>query len=395
MAVLGTVYSWSLYAQPLAAAFGWSASTTTWAFAAAIFFLGAGAVLGGRLQDRLGPRPVALAGAALWATGNLAAGLGTAALGAPWLYLTYGVVGGLGLGLAYVTPVATVTKWFPDRRGLGSGLVVAGFGLGAFLYNLVLRATPAFAAAAREAGEVLAARQAGGAATLSPASVEAVTRRPSPCSGPGLRRPRPRRRGRCSATRRRRRRRPRPRPSPGAAPAPGLAPPLPARPPARPARLVPGPTPSAPRSSGRSGPCSSSTSPPASSSSRARCRSCASSPAPRRRRPAAAYGLIALANAAGRFLWGAVSDRLGRRARLRPDLRLAGGGLRPGGRGSTTSPRWRRSSRWCCSATAAASAPCPRWWPTGSAPATSASSTAGSSRPGAPPGWPAPSSRRR
>lgn len=174
MAVLGTVYSWSLHAQPLAAAFGWSASTTTWAFAAAIFFLGVGAILGGRLQDRYGPRPVALAGAALWAAGNLAAGLGTGALGAPWLYATYGVAGGLGLGLGYVTPVAAVTKWFPERRGLGSGLVVMGFGLGAFLYNLALRATPAFAAAAREAGEVLAQRRAGAAAALSPEATAAV-----------------------------------------------------------------------------------------------------------------------------------------------------------------------------------------------------------------------------
>jgi MFS family permease len=174
MAVLGTVYSWSLFAQPLAAAYGWSASTTTWAFAAAIFFLGVGAILGGRLQDRLGPRPVALAGAALWAAGNLLAGLGTARLGAPWLYATYGAVGGLGLGLAYVTPVAAVTKWFPDRRGLGSGLVVMGFGLGAFGYNLVLRAVPSFAAAAAEAGQVLALRKAGLPAALSPEATGAV-----------------------------------------------------------------------------------------------------------------------------------------------------------------------------------------------------------------------------
>jgi len=174
MAVLGTVYSWSLYAQPLAAAFGWSASTTTWAFAAAIFSLGVGAILGGRLQDRLGPRTVALAGAALWAAGNLAAGLGTLRFGAPWLYATYGVVGGLGLGLGYVTPVAAVTKWFPDRRGLGSGLVVMGFGLGAFAYNLALRSVPAFAAAARESGEVLALRSAGVAASLSPGAAATV-----------------------------------------------------------------------------------------------------------------------------------------------------------------------------------------------------------------------------
>jgi MFS transporter, OFA family, oxalate/formate antiporter len=140
MAVLGAVYSWSLYARPLQAAYGWSAATTTWAFALAIFFLGVGAILGGRLQDRRGPRPVALGGAALWAVGNLLAGLGTQRLGAPWLYATYGVLGGLGLGLAYVTPVAAVAKWFPDRRGLGTGLVVMGFGLGAFAYNLVMRA---------------------------------------------------------------------------------------------------------------------------------------------------------------------------------------------------------------------------------------------------------------
>jgi len=173
MAVLGTVYSWSLYAQPLAAAYGWSASTTTWAFATAIFFLGVGAILGGRLQDRHGPRPVALAGAALWALGNLGAGLGTARLGAGWLYASYGLVGGLGLGLAYVTPVAAVTKWFPDRRGLGSGLVVMGFGLGAFVYNNVLEAIPSFAAAARQAGGVIAAEAAG---TLPPDATSAVLR---------------------------------------------------------------------------------------------------------------------------------------------------------------------------------------------------------------------------
>ncbi len=139
MACLGTVYGWSLFAEPLRAAFGWSARTTTLAFSTAIFFLGVGAVLGGRWQDRAGPRPVAVTGALLWAAGNLLAGLGTGRLGAPWLWLSYGMVGGLGLGLGYVTPVAAVTKWFPERRGLGSGLVVMGFGLGAFFYSHALK----------------------------------------------------------------------------------------------------------------------------------------------------------------------------------------------------------------------------------------------------------------
>lgn len=174
MACLGTVYSWSLFTQPLSAAFGWSSTTTTWAFALSIFFLGAGAVAGGRWQDRAGPRPVAIAGALLWGLGNVLAGLGTARLGAPWLHATYGVLGGLGLGLGYVTPVATVTKWFPERRGLAGGLVVMGFGLGAFLYNHVLKAVPAFADLAREAGDVVAARAAGAAAALGEPALETL-----------------------------------------------------------------------------------------------------------------------------------------------------------------------------------------------------------------------------
>jgi MFS family permease len=91
-------------------------------------------------------------------------------MGAPWIYVTYGVIGGIGLGLGYVTPVAAVTKWFPDRRGFATGMVVMGFGLGAFLYNNILKAVPAFAAVAGEAGKVIAARTQGGTGMLSDAS---------------------------------------------------------------------------------------------------------------------------------------------------------------------------------------------------------------------------------
>lgn len=172
MICLGTVYSWSLFTQPLVAGFGWSNTTTTWCFALAIFFLGVGAILGGRWQDRRGPRPVAVTGVVLWGLANVLAGLGGARFGAPWMYATYGVLGGIGLGLGYVTPVAAVAKWFPDRRGLGTGMVVMGFGLGAFLYNYVLKAIPAFASVAAEAGRVVAARGAGDpGATLSPGSL--------------------------------------------------------------------------------------------------------------------------------------------------------------------------------------------------------------------------------
>jgi len=170
MICLGTVYAWSTFTQPLIAAFGWSNTTTTWAFALAIFFLGVGAIIGGRWQDRRGPRPVAVTGVVLWGLAQILAGLGTPAMGAPWIYLTYGVIGGIGLGLGYVTPVAAVTKWFPDRRGFATGMVVMGFGLGAFVYNNVLKAIPAFKEVAGEAGRVLATRAQGGTAVLSDAS---------------------------------------------------------------------------------------------------------------------------------------------------------------------------------------------------------------------------------
>ncbi len=174
MICLGTVYSWSLFTQPLMASFGWSNSTATWAFSLAIFFLGVGAIIGGRWQDRAGPRPVVVTGALLWGFGNILAGIGTAKFGAWWLYLTYGLVGGIGLGLGYVTPVAAVTKWFPDRRGLGSGMVVMGFGLGAFFYNNILKSIPAFAGASKQAAAIILARAGGQHSILAHEHVSAV-----------------------------------------------------------------------------------------------------------------------------------------------------------------------------------------------------------------------------
>ena len=160
MLCLGTVYSWSLFTNALVAGFNWSTQDATLAFELAIFFLGIGAVFGGRWQDRVGPRTVTIVGVVVWGVGVLLAGLGTEALGKWWLYLTYGVIGGLGNGMAYVTPVAMVTKWFPDRRGLGSGMVVMGFGLGAFVYNQILTRLDVYKNAAKPAGAFVAARAA-------------------------------------------------------------------------------------------------------------------------------------------------------------------------------------------------------------------------------------------
>jgi len=274
MACLGTVYAWSVYTQPLQAAFGWTSTQATAPFSIAIFFLGVGAVIGGRWQDRAGPRPVALTGALLWGAGNLLAGLGTARFGAAWLYFTYGVMGGLGLGLGYVTPVAAVTKWFLDRRGLGSGLVVGGFGLGAFLYAHLLRSLPAFSSAPSpgSAGAVLDAFTASGVAFAILGGAGALLLRNPPA------------------------------PSPSAAAA------APAGPDFTPGRMIRTPQFWAAFAmlflNVAAGILFISNAVPIMRELTGATLAVA----------AAVYGTIALANAVGRFLWGAVSDRVGRRA---------------------------------------------------------------------------------
>jgi MFS transporter, OFA family, oxalate/formate antiporter len=165
MLTIGTIYSWAIFTQPLLVAYRWDLTVTTWAYSIANFSLGAiGAVVGGFWQDRVGPRRVAMVGAALWGSGNVLAGLGTPAFGAPWLYLTYGMIGGIGAGMAYITPLSMVTKWFPDKKGLAGGFVVGGFGLGAFIYNQLVPRLTGFHAAAVHAGGFIAAKTAAAAA---------------------------------------------------------------------------------------------------------------------------------------------------------------------------------------------------------------------------------------
>jgi MFS transporter, OFA family, oxalate/formate antiporter len=160
MICLGTVYSWSLFTNAFVAGLGLSTQDATLTFELAIFFLGLGAVFGGRWQDSVGPRTVTIVGVILWGAGVLLAGLGTEAAGKWWLYATYGIIGGFGNGMGYVTPVAMVTKWFPDRRGLGSGMVVMGFGLGAFFYNQIITRLDAYKFVAKPAAAFVAAKAA-------------------------------------------------------------------------------------------------------------------------------------------------------------------------------------------------------------------------------------------
>jgi len=128
---LGAVYAWSVFRVPLSKQFGWSISQVTLTFTISIFVLGFAAFFGGLWMNRKGPRVVALTGATLYGVGVFLASFSANKLW--WLYLSYGFVGGLGLGLGYIVPVAVLVKWFPDRGGLITGIAVGGFGAGALI----------------------------------------------------------------------------------------------------------------------------------------------------------------------------------------------------------------------------------------------------------------------
>jgi OFA family oxalate/formate antiporter-like MFS transporter len=128
---LGAVYAWSVFRVPLTRQFGWSTEEVTLTFTISIFVLGIAAFFGGLWQNRVGPRIVALTGGILYGVGVFLASF--SANGLWWLYLSYGLIGGIGLGLSYIIPVAVLVKWFPDRRGLITGIAVGGFGAGALI----------------------------------------------------------------------------------------------------------------------------------------------------------------------------------------------------------------------------------------------------------------------
>jgi OFA family oxalate/formate antiporter-like MFS transporter len=127
---LGAVYAWSVFRIPLTQTYGWTVSQVTLTFELAILVLGFAAFAGGMWMKRSGPRPVAIAAAVLYGLGTVMAGLSHNLTA---LYLAYGVIGGAGLGLGYIVPIATLVRWFPDKRGMITGIAVAGFGAGALV----------------------------------------------------------------------------------------------------------------------------------------------------------------------------------------------------------------------------------------------------------------------
>ena len=137
---IGSVYAWSIFNPALIKTIGivtssandWVLKEVVWIYSTAIVFLGLSAAFAGSWLEKVGPRMVGLVAAFCWGGGFLIGGLGIIYHQLWLIYLGYGVIGGCGLGLGYVSPVATLIRWFPDRRGMATGMAIMGFGGGAF-----------------------------------------------------------------------------------------------------------------------------------------------------------------------------------------------------------------------------------------------------------------------
>lgn len=132
---LGAVYAWSLFNQPLMDQFGWVREDVVVTFSITISVFAFVTIFAGKLQDQIGPRWVATIGGLLLGIGLMLASQATTLF---QLYLFYGVIGGIGIGMTYVCPLSACVKWFPDKRGFISGIAVAGFGLGGLIYKPVI-----------------------------------------------------------------------------------------------------------------------------------------------------------------------------------------------------------------------------------------------------------------
>lgn len=138
---IGSVYAWSIYNPSLTRVYGvvtsagddWSLSEVVWVFTVAIVFLGLAAAFAGKWLEAVGPRKVGVVAACCWGGGYLVGAVGIYTHQLWLLYLGYGVIGGCGLGLGYVSPVSTLIRWFPDRRGMAAGMAIMGFGGGAMI----------------------------------------------------------------------------------------------------------------------------------------------------------------------------------------------------------------------------------------------------------------------
>lgn len=130
---IGSVYAWSVLTRPIMEAMGFSLQQVTWTFSLAILFLGTSAGFLGTYVERMGPRKSGLIAAAFFGTGMLGTAYALTQHSLMLMYLFYGVIGGIGLGTGYITPVSTLVKWFPNNRGLATGLAIMGFGFASLI----------------------------------------------------------------------------------------------------------------------------------------------------------------------------------------------------------------------------------------------------------------------
>ncbi|MEG0385736.1 MAG: MFS transporter, partial [Solibacillus sp.] len=130
---IGGAYAYSVYKNPIATELGWEASQITIAFTIMMGLAGFAAALFGGIVEKLGPRKAAMVAAVLFGLGQGGAGLAISMDSVVLYWLTYGLLSGLGMGIGYIAPVSTLVKWFPNRRGLATGMAVLGFGSGALI----------------------------------------------------------------------------------------------------------------------------------------------------------------------------------------------------------------------------------------------------------------------
>jgi len=140
---LGTLYAWSVFVAPLEERFGWKRADTSMVFTIAVIVFALSFVVAGRIQDRFGPVPCSLAGGILVSLGFYLCSYTTSL---SYLYVCFGVIGGLGNGFGYATPIPVMAKWFPDKRGLAVGLAVGGYGAGSAIFGPLaqLKLIPAY-----------------------------------------------------------------------------------------------------------------------------------------------------------------------------------------------------------------------------------------------------------
>lgn len=136
---IGSVYAYSVMTNPVKDIFGVEGGDIKWAFKLAILFLGLTTTFLGKWVEKMGPKKSGIIAGIFYGVGIIGAGLAVQIASLPLFFISYGVIGGIGLGLGYIAPVSTLIKWFPDRRGLATGMAIMGFGLAALIFGPVMQ----------------------------------------------------------------------------------------------------------------------------------------------------------------------------------------------------------------------------------------------------------------